>query len=154
MWDVCLSHLSVPGLCCPVFIPVGIAGWSLKVFSLHSGMGIRQRIDANSHSLHLPNRLFTNVCGLALWSAYRYFNFLLTCSVEDLISSFIFFSQAACGQVFLSDHLVAIHLYGGLRKELISLVSLAVSASFDSKLPLSPLKILMMLVLQVPVGIP
>ena len=48
----------------------------------------------------------------------------------------------ACGQVFLSDHLVAIHLYGGLRKELIVLSSLAVSASFDSKLPLSPLKIL------------
>lgn len=128
--------------------------WNCWVISEGFFLALWYGHDANSHSLHLPNRLFTNVCGLALWSAYRYFNFLLTCSVEDLISSFIFFSQAACGQVFLSDHLVAIHLYGGLRKELISLVSLAVSASFDSKLPLSPLKILMMLVLQVPVGIP
>lgn len=86
-----------------------------------------------------------NMCGLELWSGYRYFNSLFICSVEDLISSciylFIFFKQTY-GQVFLSDHLVAIHLYGGLRKELIVLSSLAVSASFDSKLPLSPLKIL------------
>lgn len=62
--------------------------------------------------------------------------------MEALISSCIFFPWAACGQVFLSDHLVAIHLSGGLRKELISLVSLALSAFCDGKLPLSPLKIL------------
>lgn len=63
------------------------------------------------------------------------------------------FSPAACGQVFLSDHLVAIHLYGGLRKELIPLVSLAIAAFLDSTLPLSPLKTLAALVLLVPGGL-
>lgn len=79
---------------------------------------------------------------------------LISCSPAQwriwfLLAS-IFFSPAACGQVFLSDHLVAIRIYGGLRKELISLVSLAVSVFFDSMLPLSPLKILTTLVLLVP----
>ena len=62
----------------------------------------------------------------------------------------MYFSLAACRQVFLSDHLVAIHLYDSLRKELSSPVSLVISASFDSKLSSSPLKILTMLVFLVP----
>lgn len=143
VWDVCLFPPSGPGLCCPIFTPVEIAGCSLKVFLCTLWVWAADRIDTNSCAHCLPNSLFINVCGLALWSVYRYFNFLLTCSVEDLISSCIsFFSWAACGQVFLSDHLVAIHLSGGLRKELISLVSLAIYVFFDGKLPLSPLKIL------------
>lgn len=137
------------------------SGWvfsedfSLVLWGLWLSLGVSwQTEDRCLLMLTLSNSLRLTVCGLALRSVYRYFNFLLTCSVEDLISSCIyFFSLAACGQVFLSDHLVAIHLYDGLRKELISLVSLAVSASFDSKLPLSPLKILTMLVLLVPRGL-
>lgn len=51
----------------------------------------RQGTDAKSYSHYLPNHLFMNMCGPALWSVYRYFNFLLTCSVEDPISSCIYF---------------------------------------------------------------
>lgn len=86
-----ISPISGPGLHWPMSLPVGIAGCSLNDFSLLSlGVGIRKRIDASSQSHCLPNSLFMNVCGLALWSVYTYFNFLLTCSVEDLISSFIY----------------------------------------------------------------
>lgn len=113
--------------------------WSLLVLGVCLGrlviLGLPQ---ARISTKALSSQPLCALGGLVLWSVASYAHLLSRAS--DSFLHLFSLQLLEDRQVFLSDHLVAIHLYGGLRKGLMPLVSLAIAASFDSRSPLSPLK--------------